>query len=344
MNKSVLLASLCVAFTSVCAAQTSTEPDESQQQVAAAIPPAPQTYMGREIAITMHYTGAPWLVRESREREEGTKLLLDQLDIEPGMTICDMGCGNGFYTIPMAEQTGKTGRVYAVDIQQEMLDLLQDVAEEAELSNIEVVLGTAIDPKLPDALIDLMILVDVYHEMSHPQQMLAAIRKCLKPDGRLVLVEFRAEDPEVPIKKLHKMSKVQVLKELTANGFKLKCEFNELPRQHMLTFQIDPDWERVNSAGRESPDRPNVIVLITDDQGYGDLAAHGNTIISTPNLDRLAAESVRLTDFHVDPTCSPSRSALMSGRYSTRITRALREVVETFTVERYIDNLGPRCE
>jgi len=344
MNKSVLLVSLCVAFTSVCAAQTSTEPDESQQQEAAAIPPAPQIYMGREIAITMHYTGAPWLVRESREREEGTKLLLDQLDIKPGMTICDMGCGNGFYTIPMAQQTGKTGRVYAVDIQQEMLDLLQNVAEEAELSNIEGVLGTAIDPKLPDALIDLMILVDVYHEMSHPEQMLAAIRKCLKPDGRLVLVEFRAEDPEVPIKKLHKMSKVQVLKELTANGFKLKCEFNELPRQHMLTFQIDPDWERVNSAGRESPDRPNVIVLITDDQGYGDLAAPGNTIISTPNLDRLAAESVRLTDFHVDPTCSPWRSALMSGRYSTRITRALREVVETFTVERYIYNLGPRGE
>ncbi len=265
MNKSVLLASLCVAFTSICAAQTSTEPDESQQQEAAAIPPAPQTYMGREIAITMHYTGAPWLVRESREREEGTKLLLDQLDIEPGMTICDMGCGNGFYTIPMAEQTGKTGRVYAVDIQQEMLDLLQDVAEEAQLSNIEGVLGTAIDPKLPDASIDLMLVVDVYHEMSHPEQMLAAIRKCLKPDGRLVLVEFRAEDPEVPIKKLHKMSKVQILMELTANGFKLKCGFNELPRQHMLTFQIDPDWERVDSAGRESPDRPNVTVLITDD-------------------------------------------------------------------------------
>jgi ubiquinone/menaquinone biosynthesis C-methylase UbiE len=229
------------------------------------MPPAAQTYMGREIAITMHYTGAPWLVRESREREEGTKLLLDQLDIQPGMTICDMGCGNGFYTIPMAEQTGNTGRVYAVDIQQEMLDLLQDVAEEAQLSNIEGVLGTAIDPKLPDALIDLMIVVDVYHEMSHPEQMLAAIRKCLKPDGRLVLVEFRAEDPELRIKKLHKMSKVQVLKELTANGFKLKCEFNELPRQHMLTFQIDPDWERVGSVERESPNRPNVARLITDD-------------------------------------------------------------------------------
>ncbi len=250
MNKSVLLASMCVAITSTCGAQTSTELDESQQQEAAEISPTPQTYMGREIAITMHYTGAPWLVRESRAREEGTKLLLDQLDIEPGMTICDMGCGNGFSTIPMAEQTGKTGRVYAVDIQREMLDLLQDVAEAAELSNIEGVLGTTIDPKLPDALIDLMIAVDVYHEMSHPEQMLAAIRKCLKPDGRLVLVEFRAEDPDVPIKKLHKMSKAQVLKELTANGFKLKSEFDELPRQHMMTFTIDADWERVESVAR----------------------------------------------------------------------------------------------
>ena len=239
MNKSVLLASLCVAFTSVCAAQASTEPDESRQQEAAAIPPAAQTYMGREIAITMHYTGAPWLVRESREREEGTKLLLDQLDIEPGMTICDMGCGNGFYTIPMAEQTGKTGRVYAVDIQQEMLDLLQDLAEEAQLSNIEGVLGTAIDPKLPDALIDLMIVVDVYHEMSHPEQMLAAIRKCLKPDGRLVLVEFRAEDPEIPIKKLHKMSRKQMLLEMAANGLKLSSEYTKLPWQHLMFFVVN---------------------------------------------------------------------------------------------------------
>ena len=250
MNRSFLLASMCVGIATLCAAQISTEPEKSQPQEAVEIPPAPQTYMGREIAITMHYTGAPWLVRESREREEGTKLLLEQLDIEPGITICDMGCGNGFYTIPMAEQTGETGRVYAVDIQQEMLDLLQDLAEEAQLSNIEELLGTAIDPKLPEAAIDLMIVVDVYHEMSHPEQMLAAIRKSLKPDGRLVLVEFRAEDPEVPIKKLHKMSKEQVLKELTANGFKLKSDFDELPRQHMMTFIIDPDWKRVDSAGQ----------------------------------------------------------------------------------------------
>lgn len=248
MNKSVVVALMSVAVTSLCAAQSSTGLDESKTQEAEAIPPAPQTYMGREIATTMHYAGAPWLTRESREREEGTKLLLEQLDIEPGITICDMGCGNGFYTIPMAEQTGETGRVYAVDIQQEMLDLLQIVAEEAKLSNIEGVLGSVIDPKLPEASIDLMLVVDVYHEMSHPEQMLAAIRKSLKPDGRLVLVEFRAEDPKVPIKKLHKMSKAQVLRELTTNGFKLTGEFNGLPRQHMLTFQIDPDWETESRA------------------------------------------------------------------------------------------------
>ena len=151
--------------------------------------------------------------------------------------------GNGFYTIPMARQTGETGRVYAVDIQQEMLDLLQDAAREAELSNITGLLGTAVDPRLPEGSIDLMIVVDVYHEMSHPVQMLAAIRTSLKPQGRLVLVEFRMEDPEVRIKKLHKMSKEQVLKELAANGFKLKGEFDGLPQQHMMTFVIDPEWK-----------------------------------------------------------------------------------------------------
>ena len=259
MNKSVLFASMCVAISSLCAAQESTEPDQSQQPepaaIPATIPPAPQTYMGRTIATTMHYSGAAWLVRESRDREEDTKLMLEQLKIEPGTTICDMGCGNGFYTIPMARQTGESGRVYAVDIQQEMLDLLQDAAREAELDNITGLLGTAVDPKLPQGSIDLMIVVDVYHEMSHPVQMLAAIRTSLKPEGRLVLVEFRMEDPEVLIKPLHKMSKEQVRKELAANGFKLKEQFDELPQQHMMTFVIDPDWgsedpERVDSDAR----------------------------------------------------------------------------------------------
>ena len=202
------------------------------------VPPAPGVYMGRRIATTMHYTGAPWLKRETRQREEDTALLLEKLDVKPGSTICDMGCGNGYYTIPLARRTGEGGRVYAVDIQPEMLGLLRDAAIEAGVENVVPTRGTLVDPGLPDASIDLMLLVDVYHEMSHPEQMLAAMRKSLKPGGRVVLVEFRAEDPSIPIKPLHKMSKTQVRKELEANGFELVGEFDGLPMQHMMTFGV----------------------------------------------------------------------------------------------------------
>lgn len=202
------------------------------------IPPAPEVYMGRRIARTMHYTGAPWLMRESRQREEGTRLFLDTLDVEPGSTIGDIGCGNGYYTLPLANMTGPEGLVYGVDIQQEMLDMLETRAKEAEIANIKPTRGTIVDPKLPEASIDLIILVDVYHEFSHPEQMLEAIRTSLKPEGRIVILEFRAEDPRVPIKPLHKMSKQQVRKEFEANGFELTDEFEGLPWQHMMTFKI----------------------------------------------------------------------------------------------------------
>ncbi len=194
-------------------------------------------YMGRTIAQTMHYTGADWLLRESRQREEDCDTMLRELHVRPGMTVCDMGCGNGFYALQMAELVGEQGTVLAVDIQPEMLRLLQARAAEAGHQNIEETLGTSSDPKLPPNKVDLILCVDVYHELSHPKEMLAAMRRALKPNGRLVLVEFRAEDPEVPIKPLHKMSKQQVLKELNANGFQLVREFNQLPWQHMMFFE-----------------------------------------------------------------------------------------------------------
>jgi SAM-dependent methyltransferase len=197
----------------------------------------PREYRGRRIAQTMHYTGAPWLTRESREREEDCSTMLQQLGVRPGMTVCDMGCGNGFYTLKLARLVQPGGRVLAVDIQPEMLRLLQAGAAEAELENIELIEGDVDDPKLPANQLDLILCVDVYHEFSHPEEMLAAMRAALKPDGRLVLVEFRAEDPDVPIKPLHKMSRPQVLKELEPNGFRLVHEFQKLPWQHMLFFQ-----------------------------------------------------------------------------------------------------------
>lgn len=201
------------------------------------IPPPLTQYHGRRIATTMHYLGAPWLVRESRQREEDCETMLAALHLQPGQTVCDMGCGNGFYTLPMAKLVGKGGRVIAVDIQREMLGLLKDRAAAEKVDNIEYVLGTVVDPRLEPNSVDLVLMVDVYHEFSRPEEMLRAIRASLKPTGRVALVEFRMEDPRVPIKKLHKMSKTQILKEFEPHGFKLVEQFDELPWQHLMFFE-----------------------------------------------------------------------------------------------------------
>jgi cyclopropane fatty-acyl-phospholipid synthase-like methyltransferase len=218
------------------------------QELTVDIPPPLTSYLGRTIAPTMHYSGAEWLVRESRQREEDCRTMLDQLQVEPGMTICDMGCGNGFYTLQLAEMVGATGKVLAVDIQPEMLRLVQARAADNQLRNVELLLGNEVDPKLPAASVDLILCVDVYHEFSHPVQMLAAMRAALKPGGQLVLLEFREEDPEVPIKPLHKMSKAQVDKEMAANGFELVRAFDDLPWQHMLFYRVVAEPAR--SPGR----------------------------------------------------------------------------------------------
>jgi ubiquinone/menaquinone biosynthesis C-methylase UbiE len=201
--------------------------------------PAARFYKGREIAQTMHYEGAAWLTRESRQREEDCDTMLAALGVKPGQTVCDMGCGNGFYTLELARLVGEKGKVLAVDIQREMLQMLKERAADEKITNIELILGTIVDPKLPENSVDLMLMVDVYHEFSHPEEMLAAIRKSLKPDGRVALVEFRAEDPNVPIKPLHKMSKEQIMKEFPPNGYKLVEEFDELPWQHLMFFRRD---------------------------------------------------------------------------------------------------------
>jgi ubiquinone/menaquinone biosynthesis C-methylase UbiE len=207
------------------------------------IPPAQTHHMGREIAQTMHYTGAPWLVRESRQREEDCRMLLDALKIEPGQTVCDLGCGNGFYTVELARRVGPTGTVYAVDIQPEMLRMLAERATVENLPNIRPVLSTAIDPRLPAGKIDVVLCVDVYHEFSHPEAMLARIRESLAEGGQLVLAEFRGEDPAVPIKPLHKMTKAQIRAEMEPAGFEIAREFDRLPWQHLMFWGIRPDHE-----------------------------------------------------------------------------------------------------
>jgi len=199
-----------------------------------------ESYRGRKIAPTMDYAGAPWLTRESRDTEERPDLLIEALDLAPGMVIADVGAGNGFHALRMAERVAPDGRVLAVDIQQEMLDELEVRAGEAGVENIETILGTVDDPRLPHAAVDLALLVDVYHELSHPEEVLAAVRASLRPGGRLVLVEFRAEDPDVPIKPEHKMSKKQILQEIPPNGFRLVEEYDELPWQHVMMFTPTP--------------------------------------------------------------------------------------------------------
>jgi ubiquinone/menaquinone biosynthesis C-methylase UbiE len=199
-------------------------------------PEAPKTYMGRVVAAPMHWMGGAWLIRNKREREESALRMREELKLKPGMNVCDMGCGNGYHTLPMAKAVAPAGKAYAVDIQQEMLDMLQERNTKEGVTNMELILGTEDDPKLPDSSCDLILLVDVYHEFSKPDIMLAAMKKALKPGGSIVLVEFREEDPKVPIKPEHKMSKEQINKELSANGWKPVRSFEELPWQHMLWF------------------------------------------------------------------------------------------------------------
>lgn len=249
---SLAAGTLTLGTIGTCPAQVT---DQVTDQVAAeetadevVVPPAQSTYLGRTIAQTMSYHGAPWLVRANREDEEHPSEVLKHLGLKSGMVVCDLGCGNGFYSLLMAPHVAPDGKVLAVDIQQEMLHLLELRCQSEGIKNIEPVLGSIVDPHLPDGTVDLVLLVDVYHEFSHPQQMLAALRKSLAPDGLVALLEYREEDPQVPIKPLHKMSKRQILKEYRANGFKLAKQYDGLPWQHMMFFEVDPQWSAVTST------------------------------------------------------------------------------------------------
>ena len=203
------------------------------------IPPSSATYMGREIARTMHWSGANWLMRATREDEEHTSRFLDALSVEEGQTICDLGCGNGYHSLELAKRVGPEGRVIGVDIQPEMLDLLKVRAREQGIRNVDLIVGEIHDPRLEKESCDLILMADVYHELSHPAEVLALLRSALKPGGRVVALEFRGEDPAVPIKPKHKMTKAQVVAEFTANGFELVEEYDELPWQHLLFFGVE---------------------------------------------------------------------------------------------------------
>jgi SAM-dependent methyltransferase len=193
---------------------------------------------GREYARPMGVGGAPWLDRPEREAEEAPSRALAFLQVAPGSIVADIGAGSGYFTERLARLVGPSGRVYANDIQRGMLDLLRARLERERISNVTLVLGEPADPKLPAAAIDIALMVDVYHELSDPQTMLGHIRKALKPSGRLVLIEYKGEDPTIPILPSHKMTVVQAKLEVEHEGFTLTTVNSNFPRQHVLVFSI----------------------------------------------------------------------------------------------------------
>lgn len=196
-------------------------------------------YMGREIAWVMGFAAAPWLERPEREKEEATSKLLKALDLKQGMIVADIGAGSGVLSLPIAKRVAPRGKVYAVDVQQEMLDRLSARARSRNIRNVELVLGTEKSPRLKKESIDLALMVDVYHEFAHPYEMMREIAKAMKVGGRVVFVEFRMEDPKVPIKLVHKMTEEQVKKEIGLPEFHLtwKETIGTLPWQHVIVFE-----------------------------------------------------------------------------------------------------------
>jgi len=195
-------------------------------------------YMGREIARVMSHRGAAWLERPEREREERPDVVIAALRLRPNDVVADLGAGTGYFTFRIAPRVPR-GRVYAVDIQPEMLTVVERRADAEGVPNVVSVLGAVDDPGLAPSSVDVTLLVDSYHEFSHPAEMLAAIHAATRPGGRLVLVEYRAEDPDIPIRPLHTMTEAQVRREVEASGFRFVENVPGLPLQHILVFTRD---------------------------------------------------------------------------------------------------------
>jgi len=195
------------------------------------------TFEGRPIAATMSFHGADWLTRDERIAEEDPDALHRELGMKPGQTACDIGAGNGYHSLRLAKAVAPGGKVLAVDIQPEMLELLRERAQQAGIENVQPVLAQPDSLGLGDGVCDLELLVDVYHELAEPEPIIAQLRRALTPSGRLAIVEFRGEDPDVPIKPEHKLTRAQVLRELEPRGFRLVASYDGLPWQHLLVFE-----------------------------------------------------------------------------------------------------------
>ena len=211
----------------------------------------PGFYMGRQIAQVMSWEEFHWLFRETRIEEEQPEAMLDALKIPAGATVADVGAGAGYHSIRLARRVGTKGTVLASDIQPEMIRMLQENARNAGVANIRSIRATQSDPKLPESKLDLILMVDVYHECSDPDAILQGFLKALKPHGRLVLVEFRAEDPDVPIRPEHKMTLDQVRREIEPQGFVFQQSLEFLPWQHIIIFEKPAAASNETPAGTE---------------------------------------------------------------------------------------------
>jgi ubiquinone/menaquinone biosynthesis C-methylase UbiE len=202
-------------------------------------------YMGREIAMVMGHQAAGWLERPEREKEEQPSKLIEELKLKPGDVVADIGAGSGYYTFKFSPFVGDKGKIYAVDIQKEMLDIIRKKMKARNITNVIPHMGETKDPKLPEAAVDAVVMIDVYHEFDYPYEMTQAMIKSLKPGGRMVFVEFRMEDDKVPIKVVHKMSEQQVLKEMSAFP----------PMKHVRTSDVMP-WQHIIIFEKKADDKP----------------------------------------------------------------------------------------
>jgi precorrin-6B methylase 2 len=231
----VLGLALLMAFSAEHA--SALDPQAAYEQIKPSADGIGKRYMGREIAQVMGWQGAAWLEREEREKEERTDLLLRELALKPGMVVADVGAGTGYIARRMAAAVGASGAVFAVDVQPEMIEMLKALASKAKLPQIKPVLGSVSDVKLAAASVDLAIMVDVYHELEFPREVMLSLVRAMKPGGRVVFVEYRAEDAFVPIKALHKMSEAQVKREAAVVGLTWERTASGLPWQHVVVFR-----------------------------------------------------------------------------------------------------------
>ena len=212
-------------------------PSPAYQSVSAGRDGIGKRFMGRDIAGVMGFEGAAWLERVEREKEERSDVLMQELSLRPGMVVADVGAGSGYYSRRMAGAVGPSGTVFAVDVQPQMVALLTAAARQPALANIRPILATEQDVRLPAASLDLAIMVDVYHELAYPQEVMNSLVRALKPGGRVVFVEYRAEDDRVPIKALHKMSEAQIKREALLYPLVWERTAATLPWQHVVIFQ-----------------------------------------------------------------------------------------------------------